>query len=633
MTMSIKTTRLVFSSFAIALILAGSINAQRVRLISDIQGAKEDSVYVGNWLRVSGLVTARVRNGFFIQTPDEKIDKDPNTSEGIFVFTRTEPGEEAAIGNYVSVTGTVGEYTPSADTMSPSITQISFQVGRDFISVESKGNQLPKPIMLSPEDFRTNSNDQLEKYESMRVAVGSLVVVGPTGGFVNETTGTAVSDGVFYGVLKGTPRPFRQTGFDVLDFKGLDEKEIAKLKKETPRLLPYDSNPERLRIQSSTQIGSKAIDVNVGAEITDLVGVLYYGYRSYALLADPTSPHKVSGGQRVAVLPIPQSNEFTVAGMNIERLFDEVDDADKKDPIIPVEVQNRRLEKLSLAIRQFMHLPDVIGVAEVENLKMLQRLAEKINSDSVAAGKSDPKYLAFLSEGNDVGGIDNGFLVKSSTIRILEIKQLGKDDKFQNPASKEDAVLNDRPPLLLRAAFTNKKTGKEFEFTVIVNHMKSLNGYNDPKEGIFVRTKKQLQAEMLAKVVAARLKNNPGENIALVGDFNAFEFSDGVTDVMNTVKGTPTPKDQVMYWSEDLVPQDLINIIERINPVQRYSYVFQGNAQTLDHFVITQSMFRHLMDFQFARLNADYSEILRNDSSRVERFSDHDVTVAYFGFE
>ena len=61
MTMSIKTTRLVFSSFAIALILAGSINAQRVRLISDIQGAKEDSVYVGNWLRVSGLVTARVR--------------------------------------------------------------------------------------------------------------------------------------------------------------------------------------------------------------------------------------------------------------------------------------------------------------------------------------------------------------------------------------------------------------------------------------------------------------------------------------------------------------------------------------------------------------------------------------------
>jgi len=119
----------------------------------------------------------------------------------------------------------------------------------------------------------------------------------------------------------------------------------------------------------------------------------------------------------------------------------------------------------------------------------------------------------------------------------------------------------------------------------------------------------------------------------LVGDFNAFEFSDGVTDVMNTVKGTPTPKDQVMYWSEDLVPQDLINIIERINPVQRYSYVFQGNAQTLDHFVVTQSMFRHLMDFQFARLNADYSEILRNDSSRVERFSDHDVTVAYFGFE
>jgi predicted extracellular nuclease len=63
--------------------------AQKNRLISDIQGEKNTSLYVGENVRVSGIVTARTRTGFFLQTPDNKVDNNPNTSEGIFVFTKT----------------------------------------------------------------------------------------------------------------------------------------------------------------------------------------------------------------------------------------------------------------------------------------------------------------------------------------------------------------------------------------------------------------------------------------------------------------------------------------------------------------------------------------------------------------
>ena len=92
-------------------------------------------------------------------------------------------------------------------------------------------------------------------------------------------------------------------------------------------------------------------------------------------------------------------------------------------------------------------------------------------------------------------------------------------------------------------------------------------------------------------------------------------------------------KDAVMFASEDLVATDLVNIIDRMDPAQRYSYAFDGNAQVLDHFIVNQVFFKYLMDFRFARLNADFPGILKKESTRVEGFSDHDVTVGYFGFE
>lgn len=629
-------SRLIFVNFVFLLAFAGltlTAAAQKKLTVNQVQGEKNVSPYKDERVRVSGIVTARIAKGFFIQTPDDQIDSNPATSEGVYVYTGTEPGGEAAIGNLVTVSGTVTEYFPKADPYSLPTTEISMKRNLDTIDVESKGNTLPKPIVLGENDLSQKVLDQLERYEGMRVAVADLTVVAPTGGRVDEKTGDADSDGTFYGVLTGMPRPFRGPGLDIYDYQLLPDKEKEAIKKDYPKISIFDHNPERLRVESATQLGSQAINVTSFAEVKNIVGVLDYKYRAYTLLIDPDNHPAVSKLIKAEPLPAPTDRQFSIAGMNIERFFDTEDDPAVKEAIINTEGFERRLKKLSLAVREYLQMPDVIGVTEMESQAVLQKVADRINADAAASGKPNPKYKAFLEEGNDIGGIDSGFLVKTSRVEVLETKQFGKDDKFQNPVSKKDVFLNDRPPYMLRAAVKDDKTGKPFEFTVVANHMKSLRGYDDEKTAPFVRMKKKLQAEFLAKWVQERQKANPSERIILVGDFNAFQFNDGVTDVINTIKGTPAGKDAVMNASEDLVNPDLVDLVDFKPAEQRYSYTFDGNAQTLDHFIINQPLMNYVANFGFVRFNADFPEVYRNDANRVERFSDHDSTIGYFSLD
>ena len=239
------------------LISASAALAQRDRLIGDLQGESNVSPYVRETARVMGIVTARIKNGFFIQVADSAADKNQATSDGIFVFTNTEPDEGAAVGNMVSVTGTVTEFLPRNGQPSLSVTEISMTKGKDMIQVLSKGNPLPKPVVLTPSDFLSGMIDQLERYEGMRVQVLEMTAVSPTGGRVIATA-SSESNGVFFGVLTGTPRPFREPGLDLYDFLFLTDKEKEAMKKTYPKLGPFDSNPERIKVETAAQTGSKA---------------------------------------------------------------------------------------------------------------------------------------------------------------------------------------------------------------------------------------------------------------------------------------------------------------------------------------------------------------------------------------
>ncbi|HSK73239.1 MAG TPA: hypothetical protein VK892_16185 [Pyrinomonadaceae bacterium] len=627
----------LFLRIAILLFVANfsllTVFAQRDRAINEVQGDKNVSPFEGQTARLTGIVTARLKTGFFIQTPDDKVDNNPNTSEGIYVYTRTEPTGEAAIGNLVSVTGTIEEFRPKSEPLSLPITELSMFKDRDIIKVESKNNPLPKPVILSFADFASDVIDALEKYEGMRVQVAEMTVVAPTNGRVDIKTSSSQSNGIFYGVLKGIPRPFREPGIEIYDYILLQDKDKEKLKKSYPKIPVFDNNPERLRIESAAQLGAQTIDVPAYAEIKNLTGVLHYAYRAYAVLVDVDSKHSVSNLVKAEPLPATNERQFSVAGMNLENFFDDEDDPAIKEDLVTTEAFERRMKKISLAIRDYLKNPDVIGIVEAENLAALKRLAKRINDDAVAAGKPNPQYEAFLVDGNDGRGIDNGLLVKTARVKVLETKQLGKDDKYKHPEKKDDVYLNDRPPLMLRASIEDSKTGQPFEFMVVVNHLKSFLGYDDPKQQDNVRLKKRLQAEFLAKFVQERQKANPNERIILLGDFNAYQFNDGIVDQIGTIIGKPAGKEEVMNPSEDFVNPDMINLVNVIKADQRYSYVFDGNAQVLDHIIISDALKKHIQGFGYARLNADFPETYRNDNNRVERFSDHDAAVAYFTFD
>ena len=278
-------------------------------------------------------------------------------------------------------------------------------------------------------------------------------------------------------------------------------------------------------------------------------------------------------------------------------------------------------------IRNVMRSPDVIGVEEVENLATLQALADKVNADALDAGGTDPDYQAFLEEGNDIGGIDVGFLVKHARVDVIDVTQEGKDTAFDFDGS----LLNDRPSLVLRAS-VRKPSGQPYPVTVIVNHLRSLSGVSDPLDGDRVRRKRRAQAEWLAGLIQARQAADPAERIISVGDYNAFPFNDGYVDSIGTIRGTPTPADQVVLASDDLVDPDLVDLVDTVPADQRYSYSFDGDAQEIDHVLVTRNLMPRVRGLQYGRNNADYPEAYRNDPTRPERISDHDPIVAYLSF-
>ncbi|MCA1601292.1 MAG: hypothetical protein LC776_06495, partial [Acidobacteria bacterium] len=145
-----------------------------------------------------------------------------------------------------------------------------------------------------------------------------------------------------------------------------------------------------------------------------------------------------------------------------------------------------------------------------------------------------------------------------------------------------------------------------------------------------MRNKRRAQAEFLANLIQSRQTGDPTENIISVGDYNAFQFNDGYVDVIGTVKGQPAPPDQVVLASSDLVNPDLTDLIDSLPSDQRYSFTFDGSAQSLDHELVNTNMLAILNRFAYARTNADFPQKYYEDPMRPERLSDHDIPVAYF---
>ncbi|QNH23054.1 nuclease [Xanthomonas sp. GW] len=594
--------------------------------IHSIQGSGARSPLVGQIVATSGIVTARRSAGFFLQAPDAQADADPQTSEGIYVYTGSVPPAEAAVGNAVRVQATVLEYVPTADPTQPPLTEL----GTPTVLLQSTGNPLPAAVTLTTSFPDPNgAYDQLERLEGMRVTVPSLTVNAPTGGSVNETNASASSNGVFHAVVTGLPRAWRTAGVQQPD----------PLPAGSPADVPrWNTNPQVIAV-GSAGLGGERIDVAGGCVVLGVSGPLDYSFRRYTIYPETAPTVQCNGADQPKPAPAPQADDVNVATYNMERFFDDQNDPAIGEPVLTAAAYQARLNKASLAIRNYLNTPDILGTVEVENLSVLQTLAARINSDAVAAGQPDPQYVAYLQEGNDVGGIDVGFLVKTAAVgagiarvEVLSVSQEGKATTWTEPAGGS-SLLNDRPPLLLKA-IVHFADGRTLPLTVVEVHQRSLNGAEtDDASGLRIRAKRQAQAVFLANLLQARQVADPGEQLLVMGDFNAFEFNDGYVDAMGTVTGLPSADAQTVVDGDgaDLVTPDLYNLTLLSTPDQSYSYAYDGNVQSLDHILANRALMNSAqvatLSEGHARLNADFPATARNDANSPARLSDHDPAV------
>ena len=566
-----------------------------ITAINAIQGSGSASALDGTALTTEGVITLIRGNGFFIQSTTEHDDGNAATSDGLWVFTGGAPLPSLTVGDVVQVSGTVDEFQPVSFTY-PVTELLPSSI------VETGTAPLPAPIEITATDFAGPllEPDVLEHLEGMYVHIASAKIVAPTRSASTE----------FEVVVDGVARPLREAGISIFDPFDVP----AALEATIPW---FDANQERIKLRPAT--GSTPL-LDARGSVTGVYGALDYAGASSAVNSwqvwyDPSRLQATSGTpQAVADAG---ANDITVAGFNMLRFGIDGNEA------------NRRT-KAAAVICDWLKTPDILGVSEVDDIATLTALAGEINATCASA----PAYAPYLVEGNDVGGIDVGFLVSNRVVRegvrveVLEVEQHGKDAVQKNKdGSDSDKLLNDRPPLRLKAIvhFTD---GRRYPLTVVAAHQRSLSDVDssdsvDPAthlgytiRGEEVRAKRAEQAAYVAQLVDDLQTADPSGKIVLVGDFNTFDVNDGYVDAMGITTGNPAPASEVIHWADSpLSPANggrplIVGNELTADPEERYSYIFGNITQTLDHVLVNEALVEDAAitgaTVDHARLNADF---------------------------
>ena len=555
----------------------GCMAAPPPKEIFEIQGSGLASSFASEVVATeNNVVTAVGAEGFFMQTPAARSDGDAQTSDGIFVFTGAPPA--VSVGDVVNVAGQIAEFFDFTEfTNGPTVTIIS------------SGNPLPPAVQLdaaTPSPNQPQSAMEFERFEGMLVEIAA--------GVVAESNQSFSSDSIAELRIVASPsRPFREPG---IQFPGLTSLPV------------WDGNPEIFELDPD-RLGQPNVTIPAGSTFS-ASGVMGYEFGDYEFL--PTSYFFNS-----ASLPRPvrarAATEATIATLNLHLFYDGVDDPNSGEPIPTATEYQTKLNKLSKYIREVMLAPDILAVQEAENLNALQDLTDKIKTDDATLA-----YTPYLFEGNDFSGIDVGFLIHNS-ITVDSVVQFGATEIF----TFDNTLLHDRPPLVLYAKLADGRP-----IAVLNLHLRSLNGIDDAVDGARVRQKRHEQAASVSLMVQS-LQAGPDSNLVVIGDFNAFPFTDGYVHVLGQIMGAPADASQALIPGTDNVDPDLTNQVFSLPAAEQYSLNFQGSAETLDHVLVSQALQSTASGIEFARGNSDAAVIFEFDGSTALRASDHDGLVLY----
>ncbi|MDJ0345480.1 endonuclease/exonuclease/phosphatase family protein [Streptomyces sp. H10-C2] len=568
--------------------------------IHDIQGATRISPLSGQAVSaVPGIVTG-VRaygssKGFWIQDPTP--DEDPATSEGVFVFTSASP--TVAIGDSVLVSGTVSEFYPGGKAAGgQSVTEIT----KPVVTVVSSGNALPAPVVLdnaaipaaytpAGDPAATNSIEALplrpatyaldlyESLEGMNVLVADARVVGATDPYSE-----------LWVTVKPQENPSPRGGTVYGSYTG--------------------QNSGRLQIQSLIPTAQQPFPAaNVGDVLTGTTeGPLDFNqFGGYTLAARAIGTVKNNGLQPETTRK-QKNGELAVATYNVQNL-------DPSDP-------QAKFDRLAAGVVTHLASPDIVALEEIQDNN------GAVNDGTVAADKTVGQFIDAIvaaggpryqwrsidptngTDGGEPGGnIRQVFLFNADRVSFTDrpggdattpvwvANNHGKAALSVSPgriAPGDTAWADSRKPLAGEFTFRGKPV------IVIANHFASKGGDNALTSRFqpVVRSSetKRLQQAVLVNTFVHQIQAVQKEaKVVVLGDINDYEFS---AAGLRLTEG-----------------RALKDLVLTLCPSERYSYVFQGNSQVLDHILVSPSL--GSPDYDVVHINAEFAD----------QASDHDPQI------
>ena len=580
------------------------------RSIHEIQGAAHTSPFAGqNVSSVPGIVTARSSNGFWMQDPNP--DANDATSEGIFVFTSSAP--TAVVGDSVQVSGRVQEFRPggasstnltTTELSSPTITVVSTGNPLPPATVVGTGGRIPPSEVIEDDvsgsvetsgvfDPASDGIDFWESVEGMRLQLNNPVAVGPTNDF--GETQVAGDDGA------------NATG--VTARGGV----LARAN---------DFNPERVVLDDVVTPGLPVMNVGdhyVGA----VTGVLDYNFGNF-MLELTSMPVAVHDGVTPETTAPAGHGQVAVGTFNFENL----------DPTDPPE----KFTRLADILVHNLGAPDIVSGEEVQDNNGAQDDgvvdADETLNELVAAVQAvgGPTYdYRYINPVNDADGGEPGGNIRQVFLFRTDRGVSFVDRPGGGPTTATTVVSGPDGPELssspgridpANSAFTTsrKPLAGEFMFNghhlfVVANHFNSKGG-DQPLMGRFQpparvsEVQRHRQAEVVHDFVEAILAVDPSANVVVAGDLNDFQFSETVSILKSGI---------------------LDDLVDTLPENERYSYVFEGNSQTLDHILFSDALFGEPFTYDIVHVNAEFADQASDHEPSVVRISLNEAPSASAG--
>ncbi|MFD0761376.1 endonuclease/exonuclease/phosphatase family protein [Lutibacter aestuarii] len=253
----------------------------------------------------------------------------------------------------------------------------------------------------------------------------------------------------------------------------------------------------------------------------------------------------------------------TVAFYNLENLFDTINDPNKNDEASPImeikenrsEIYRKKLNNMAnviaeLGVKEAKNSPVILGVAEIENRKVLEDL---INTEPL----KDKNYGIIHYDSPDLRGIDVALLYQSNFFRPTH------HEVFELRLWDENSVRIYTRDQLLVSGYLDDEL-----IHIIVNHWPSRRG-GEEKSSI----KREKAAYLNTQIIEKIKLTDPNPKVIIMGDLNDDPNNASLKKVLKTKSKKKEVKQGDIYnpmedmfrrGQNTLVYRDQINLFDQI---------------------------------------------------------------------